>query len=108
MRILLAAFVLGQAALLMATGLATFWWSQELMGWLIWMIGEERALGAQNVIRLPEGGALLTNPGAMIFWTTPFWAFGLLQITAAFTLVGLWLRPSSLRGSAGDSSPAAR
>ena len=88
--ILVAAFILSQAAVLLAAGVATLWWSEELMGWLIYMVGEERALGADNVIHLENGGKLLTNPGAMMRWTIPFWVLGMVQITAAITLVGLW------------------
>jgi hypothetical protein len=88
--ILIAAFILSQGAILLAAGVATLWWSEELMGWLIYMVGEERALGADNVIHLENGGKLLTNPGAMIRWTIPFWVLGMVQIAAAITLVGLW------------------
>jgi hypothetical protein len=94
--ILVAAFIVSQAAVLLAAGVATLWWSEELMGWLIYMVGEERALGADNVIHLENGGKLLTNPGAMIRWTIPFWVLGMVQTTAAITLVGLW---ASRRGS---------
>ncbi len=85
-----AVFVLGQAAALLAAGAATLWWSQDLMTLLIHVVGEERALGASNVIRREDGSTLLTNPGGMILWTMPFWSLGCLQITAALTLVGLW------------------
>lgn len=89
--ILLALFVLGQAAVLLLFGLATLWWSEDLMRWLIWEIGEERALGAQSVIHLEGGGTLLTNPGAMMLWTLPFWFLGAVQILSAMTLVWLWV-----------------
>ncbi len=95
--ILVAAFILLQAAILLAAGVATLWWSEELMGWLIYMVGEERALGADNVIHLENGGKLLTNPGAMMRWTVPFWVLGMVQITAAMTLVGLWASRRSFR-----------
>ena len=79
-----------QAALLALAGIATLWWSSDLMLWLIWLVGEEYALGAENVIRLEGGGKLLTSPGAMITWTTPFRCLGILQLTSAATLVWLW------------------
>ncbi len=88
--ILVAAFILSQAAMLLAAGVATLWWSEDLMGWLIYMVGEERALGADNVVHIENGGKLLTNPGAMMRWTIPFWVLGMVQIAAAITLVGLW------------------
>jgi hypothetical protein len=88
--VLVAALILSQAAVLLAAGVATLWWSEELMGWLIYMVGEERVLGADNVIHLENGGKLLTNPVAMMRWTIPFWVLGMVQITAAITLVGLW------------------
>ncbi len=87
----LAVFVLGQALALFVAGLATFWWSMDLMRWLIWLVGVEYALGKDNVIRTEGGGTLITNPGAMIRWTVPFWLLGLLQITASATLIKLWL-----------------
>ncbi len=86
----LGAVVFAQSALLCLAGIATLWWSSELMRWLIWMLGEERALGSENVVRLEGGGTLLTNPGAMLVWTTPFWALGILQLAAAATLLCLW------------------
>jgi hypothetical protein len=93
--VLLAVFVLGQAAVLFTAGFATLWWSQDLMLWLIHMVGEERALGAANVVHLEGGGTLLTNPSAMVRWTLPFWFLGAMQISAAITLVALWAgRPS--------------
>jgi hypothetical protein len=92
---LLATLILGQAATLTVTGFATIWWSQDLMTWLIYLVGEERALGAGNVIHVNGGGKLLTNPAAMFRWTIPFWAFGALQITSALTLVALWVRLST-------------
>jgi hypothetical protein len=88
--VLLATFTLSQAVVLLAAGVATLRWSSDLMLWLIYMVGEERALGADNVIHLENGGKLLTNPGAMMRWTIPFWILGMVQISAALTLVGLW------------------
>ena len=89
--ILVAAFILGQALALLVAGVATLWWSQDLMSLLIHLVGEEYALGKDNVRRLEGGGALLTNPAAMGRWTLPFWLLGLVQITASVTLVRLWL-----------------
>jgi hypothetical protein len=88
--VLVAAIVFSQAAVLLFAGVATLWWSSELMRWLIWLIGEERALGSRNVIHLEGEGRLLTNPAAMVRWTFPFWFLGFVQITAAATLVWLW------------------
>ena len=82
-------FILSQIVVLLAAGVATLWWSQSLMFWLIHMVGEERALGSGNVIRLENGAKLLTNPSAMVRWMAPFWFLGVAQITAAVTLV--WL-----------------
>ncbi len=106
--IVLSSFVIGQAVVLLIFGLATLWWSHDLMGWLLWMVGEERALGAGNVIHLEGGGKLLTNPSAMFLWgVLPFWIFGAVQILAAFTLVWLWmaiLRCCKTRFSSDESS----
>ena len=90
-----AVFVLGQAVILLVAGLATLWWSQDLMGLLIHLVGEERALGAGNVIPQEGGGKLLTNPSAMARWMLPFWALGAVQITGALSLVALWSRLTS-------------
>lgn len=87
--VLLAVIVFGQAVALGAAGLAVLWWSGDLMRWLIWLVGEEYALGEMNVIRTEDGGVLLTNPIGMLRWTLPFWFLGILQITSALTLV--WL-----------------
>lgn len=110
--LLIAAIVLPQAAALLAAGVATLWWSEELMLWLIHMVGEEHALGAANVIHLENGGQLLTNPGAMMRWTIPVWALGLVQMSAALTLFVFWWaslgsRParSLLRGSSANPGP---
>jgi len=89
-----AVFVLGQAVILLAAGLATLWWSQDLMGLLIHTVGEERALGAGSVIPQEGGGKLLTNPSAMVRWMLPFWALGAVQVTGALSLVALWSRPT--------------
>ena len=88
--VFLAALVVGHAIVLLASGVATLWWSSDLMLWLIHLVGEERALGADNVVPVPGGGKLLTNPGGMFQWTLPFWFLGVVQITGAITLLGLW------------------
>jgi hypothetical protein len=87
------AIALIASAIFIVAGAATFWWSGDLMRWLIWMVGEERALGAGNVIR-NQSGALLTNPMAMIRWTIPFWIAGFVQIATGMTLAwfGVWNR----------------
>lgn len=51
------------------------------------MVGEERALGAGNVVRGDNGELFLTNPGAMLRWSVPFWILGAVQISAACTLL---------------------
>jgi len=47
---LLTTWVVLLVALLGLSGLAVLWWSSELMLWLIWLIGEEYALGQENVV----------------------------------------------------------
>jgi len=89
--VIIAVIVFFQAAALLLAGIATLWWSNDLMLWLIWLVGEEYALGAENVVPVDGGGKLLTNPSAMIAWTTPFWFLGVVQISSAVTLVWLWL-----------------
>jgi len=84
--LLITLTLIGQAVLLILTGIATWWCSGELMLWLIWMVGEEYALGADNAIRLEGGGTLLTNPGAMIRWTIPFWGLAFLQMSSGVSL----------------------
>jgi hypothetical protein len=101
--ILIAVFVFGQAVALFAAGAATLWWSGDLMVWLIWLVGEEYALGEQSVIRTEEGGTLLTNPKGMLRWTLPFLFLGILQMTAAFTLA--WLGVGRLTSRCGGSRP---
>jgi len=85
--VLLLAFYSLQAAILIVAGCATLWWADSLMLWLIWTVGEERALGAESVVHLEGGGRLLTNPGAMILWSIPFWILGCVQISAGATLL---------------------
>lgn len=92
----MASFVLGLAAVLIVSGLATLYWSQDLMRWLISIVGEERALGAGNVIHREGGGGLVTNPAAMVRWMLPFWLLGAIQIVSAVTL--LWLRSGRRTG----------
>jgi hypothetical protein len=72
--------------LLVLYGLAVLWESESLMTWLIHEVGEERALGPQNVIRLKNGGTLLTNPAAMVKWTMPFWLMGVTMIAGGLKL----------------------
>ena len=88
--VILVLLVWGQAGVLLAAGLATLWWSQDLMRWLIWLVGEERALGSANVVIQEGGGKLLTNPLAMVRWMMPFWFLGMVQVSAAGMLVWLW------------------
>ncbi len=90
--------IFGQSLGLFSAGLFTMWYSDDLMSWLIWLVGEEYALGEDSVIMLENGSKLLTNPTAMLIWTLPIWALGLLQISAAVTLVWLGLKW-------GDSAP---
>lgn len=78
----------GQGIILMIAGCATLWWSSDLMTLLIQVVGEENALGADNVIQLENGGTLLTNPAAMVGWTIPIWILGSVQMSAGLTL--LW------------------
>jgi len=87
---LLATLIYSQAAALLAAGIVTIWWSENLMTWLIYLVGEERALGAGNVIHQEAGGVLLTNPSAMVRWMIPFWVLGAIQITSSLSLVALW------------------
>lgn len=84
------AFVLGQAAVLLLVGIAAIWWSNDLMLWLIWLVGEEYALGPESIIHLENGAKLITNPSGMVRWMLPFWFLGMIQILAARTLSWLW------------------
>jgi hypothetical protein len=63
------------------------WGSQDAMLVLIHWLGEERALGPQNVIVQPNGSKLLTNPSAMARWVMLIWTVGLCQIIAGLNLV---------------------
>ena len=61
-------------------------YSHELMLRRIYLIGEENALGRENVIRLADGSTLLTNPGAMIHHEMPFLGGAVVLI-----ILGSWL-----------------
>jgi hypothetical protein len=74
------------ATILIAAGVAMLWWSNDLMIRLIWLVGEEKALGAGNVVRDPNG-VHLTNPAAMMRWALPFLILGFAQIIAGITLM---------------------
>jgi hypothetical protein len=100
--VIFSVFVISEAVVLLAAGLATIWFSQDFMLWLLWMIGEEWALGAQNVVRLEGGSTLLTNPGAMIRWMMPFWFLGAVQILSSITMI--WAA-TSLRRRRQSSEP---
>jgi hypothetical protein len=65
------------AVLLGAYVVVTFQaWGVRLIDW----IGPERALGAPNVRREPDGSVLMTNPAAMLFWSVPFLVVGVVII----------------------------
>ena len=87
--------VVFQCGALLAAGILTFLYSQSLMTWLIHLVGEEWALGRDNVIRQPNGGLLLTNPGAMALWATPFLLLAMVEVSSSFTLA--WLRYRHLK-----------
>ena len=72
---------------LIASGGVVLWQSQELMVWLIHRVGEERALGERNVYRTPEGGVMLTNPGALVAWALPFWGLAALLMAGGVLLL---------------------
>ncbi len=73
-------------AFLCLSGMVVFWHSDWLMLWLIHEVGEEKALGAENVIRTESGEVLLTNPTGMIRWTLPFRGLGLCLCVAGVAL----------------------
>ncbi len=77
---------IGGAILGIVGGSLIFCYSQELMLRLIYLIGEEKALGADNVIRRPDGSTLLTNPSAMLHYTLPFLGGGIVLV-----LLGVYL-----------------
>jgi hypothetical protein len=58
-------------------------WGFHLIDW----IGPERALGAPNVRREPDGSVLMTNPTAMLFWSLPFLAIGIAAIVAGLKIL---------------------
>jgi len=58
-------------------------WGFRLIDW----IGPERALGAQNVRREPDGSVLMTNPIAMLFWCLPFLALGIVAIVVGVKIL---------------------
>ena len=84
------------AAILLVAGCAVLWKADSLMLWLIWEIGEEWALGPDSVAQLEGGGKLLTNPGAMMLWTVPFWVVGFAMVVAGLML--LWPRSRKTPG----------
>ncbi len=91
-RLFVGAVIVFQSGMLLAAGILTYLYSQSLMTWLIHMVGEEWALGKDNVIRQPDGGMLLTNPGAMALWATPFWLLAMVEVSSSFTLAWLGYR----------------
>lgn len=101
-KFLIAGVAFAQAVALFVTGFTTVLMSQSLMQWLIWLVGYERALGKDSVVRAEGGGVLLTNPAAMMLWMTPFLLLGALQISSAVMLV--WLGYCHLKS--GVSAPA--
>jgi len=90
------------AAGLFASAVVILWQSQELMLWLIHRVGEERALGQDAVVR-ERGGVFLTNPGAMLAWTLPFWGLSLLLLTGGILL--LCPCPRCVRRRLAEASP---
>jgi hypothetical protein len=58
-------------------------WGFRLIDW----IGPERALGAPNVRREPDGSVLMSNPTAMLFWSLPFLAFGIVAIVVGVKIL---------------------
>jgi len=87
------------ATILFILGMLLFYYSNDAMLLLIYYVGEEEALGAENVTRLPEGGALLTNPEGMLKWMLPFLVpalgliiVGVLLLTRDFVGLVKWLR----------------
>lgn len=90
--LLAGTLILGQALALFILGFVLFWWSNDLMLGLIHLVGEEKALGENNVIRTEKGEVLLTNPVGMLYWMLPFLIPAMLQISAGMTLVWLYLK----------------
>jgi hypothetical protein len=79
----------------LAGAIILIWGSQDAMLVLIHWLGEERALGPQNVIIQPDGSKLLTNPSAMANWVMMIWTVGASQIVAGLNL--LWTSGLGLR-----------
>jgi hypothetical protein len=48
------------------TGAAVLLMSQSIALWTISLVGPKTVLGSDHVLRLPEGGSLLTNPGKIV------------------------------------------
>lgn len=76
-------------------GVVLLWGINDVLIILLHWVGEEWALGPQNVIRDPDGRILLTNPSAMARWSIPIWAVALSQIgTGVYVLGRTWNGPS--------------
>ena len=58
-------------------------WGFRLIDW----IGPERALGAPNVRREPDGSVLMTSPSAMLYWSLPFLAVGIMFCVAGIKVL---------------------
>jgi hypothetical protein len=86
-RVFLAVSAFLLAILLLVTWFMIIIFAGSLMQWLIWLVGYERALGQDNVIRRPGGGVLLTNPTAMMAWMAPFLILGCIQIASSLMLI---------------------
>ena len=72
-------------------GLVTLWGEQDVLSILLYWVGEEWALGTQNVIRDADGRVFLTNPGAMMRWAILIWAVAFSQIgTGVYVLGRTW------------------
>ncbi|MFH5805667.1 hypothetical protein [Alienimonas sp. DA493] len=99
-----AVLCVGLGASAFAAGAAVLWRIQDLMVALIHWVGEERALGARNVVRRADGTVLLTNPGGMLLWSLPVWAVGVLLVLASAVLCGLGAGLQIKRGGRVDPS----
>ena len=76
-------------------GLVTLWGEQDVLSILLYWVGEEWALGTQNVIRDADGRVFLTNPGAMMRWAILIWAVAFSQIgTGVYVLGRTWNVPA--------------
>ena len=78
--------------MLAVAGSALLWMADDLMILLLSLIGEDRALGAANVVHGPDGSVLLTNPGVMALWTLPFMLLGMLLLVSSVGLAYRWRR----------------